>query len=93
MIPQTVAHQATLSMGILQAGILEWVAVYSSRGSSQPRYLTQVSHITGGFLPSEEPGSPLNHGDYEIISVGFYFVFFNFKPLNFMVICFVTMYY
>ena len=30
----TVAHQAPLSMGILQARILEWVAISSSRRSS-----------------------------------------------------------
>ena len=30
----TVAHQAPLSMGILQAKILEWVAMPTSRGSS-----------------------------------------------------------
>ena len=30
----TVAHQAPLSMEILQARILEWVAMLSSRGSS-----------------------------------------------------------
>ena len=35
--PWTVAHQTPLSMGILQARILEWVAMPSSRGSSQPR--------------------------------------------------------
>ena len=35
--PWTVALQAPLSMGILQAGIMEWVAMPSSRGSSQPR--------------------------------------------------------
>ena len=34
--------------GILQARILEWVAMPSSWGSSPPRYLTQVSHIAGG---------------------------------------------
>ena len=33
--------------GILQARILEWVAISFSRGSSQPRYQTQVSHIAG----------------------------------------------
>ena len=33
----TVAHQAPLSMGVLQARILEWVAMPSSRGSSQAR--------------------------------------------------------
>ena len=43
--------QAPLSMGILQA-ILEWVAMPSSRGSSQPRHQTQVSCIAGGFFTS-----------------------------------------
>ena len=33
--------------GILQAIILEWVAISFSRGSSQPRDQTQVSHIAG----------------------------------------------
>ena len=36
--------------GILQARILEWVAMPSSRGSSWPRDGTQVSHIAGGFF-------------------------------------------
>ena len=39
--PWTIAHQAPLSMGILQVGILEWVAMPSSRGSSQPRDWTR----------------------------------------------------
>ena len=30
--------------------ILEWVAVLFSRGSSQPRDQTQISHIAGGFF-------------------------------------------
>ena len=38
--------------GILQARILEWVAFPFSRGSSQPRDRTQVSHIVGGFFTS-----------------------------------------
>ena len=33
--------------GILQARILEWVAVPFSTGSSQPRDRTQVSHTAG----------------------------------------------
>ena len=33
--------------GILQARILEWVAISFSRGSSQPRDWTWVSHIGG----------------------------------------------
>ena len=36
--------------GILQAQILECVAVLFSRGSSQPRDWTQVSHIAGRFF-------------------------------------------
>ena len=36
--------------GILQARTLQWVALPFSRGSSQPRYQTQVSHIPGGFF-------------------------------------------
>ena len=42
----TVAHQAPLSMGILQARILEWVAVSSSRGSSWPWDQTRVFGIS-----------------------------------------------
>ena len=42
--PWTVACQAPLSMGILRARILEWVARPSSRGSSQPRDWTQGSN-------------------------------------------------
>ena len=46
----TVGYQAPLSMGILQARILEWVAMPSSRGSSQPQDRTEVSCITGGYF-------------------------------------------
>ena len=46
-----VAHQAPLSMGILQVRILEWVAMLSSRRSSQPRDWTQISpRIAGRFF-------------------------------------------
>ena len=38
--------------GILQARILEWVAFPFSRGSSQSRDWTQVSHIAGRFFTS-----------------------------------------
>ena len=37
---------------ILRARIMEWVAFPFSRGSSQPRDQTQVSHIAGGFFTS-----------------------------------------
>ena len=38
--------------GILQARILEWVAIPFSRESSQTRDRTQVSHIAGRFFTS-----------------------------------------
>ena len=44
--------------GILQARILEWVAFPFSRGPSQHRDRTQVSHITGDSLPAELWGKP-----------------------------------
>ena len=44
--------------GISQAGILDWVAISSSRGSSQPRDQACVSHIVGEFfLTTEPPGN------------------------------------
>ena len=45
--------------GILQARILEWVALPFSRGSSQPRDWTWVSHIEGGFFTSWATGEAL----------------------------------
>ena len=48
--PWTVACQAPLSMVILQARILEWVAMPSSRGSAQPRDRIQFSGIAGGLF-------------------------------------------
>ena len=70
--PWTVAHQATLSMEILQVRILEWVAMPSSRGSSQPRDSTQVSCIAGGFFfffffTAEPLGKPNRKGRAEQI--------------------------
>ena len=48
--------------GILQARILEWIAVSSSRGSSQHRDRTLVSYVscTGRWdlLPTAPPGKP-----------------------------------
>ena len=42
--------------GILQARILEWVAIPFSRGFPQPRNWTQVSCIAADFLPLQPPG-------------------------------------
>ena len=49
-----------LSMGILQVRILKWVAMPSSRGSSQPRDQTQVSCIAGRFFTSWATRGPLD---------------------------------
>ena len=43
--PWTVAYQAPLSMEFFQAVVLEWIAISFSKGSSQPRDRTRVSHI------------------------------------------------
>ena len=57
--PWTIVRQTPLSMGILQARTLEWVAMPSSRRSSQPRDQTQVSRIVGGYLKRQShQGSP-----------------------------------
>ena len=48
--PRTVAHQAPLSEVILQARILEWVAMPSSRRFSQPRDQTQGSSTADRFF-------------------------------------------
>ena len=43
--PWTVAHQAPLSVGFLQARTLEWIAMPSSRGSSPPRDRIHISYV------------------------------------------------
>ena len=68
--PWTVARQAPLSMGILQARMLEWVATHSSRGSSQPQDWTLISRgscIAGIFFTAEPAGTPL-HNDTRSLS-------------------------
>ena len=59
--PLTAARQAPLSMGILQARILEWVAMSFSRWSSQPRdgiLVSYVSCIGKWTFNPEPPGNP-----------------------------------
>ena len=51
--------------GILQARIMEWVAMPSSRGSSWPRNRTHISYVScisrWGSLPLAPPGKPQGH--------------------------------
>ena len=44
--------------GIFQARILEWVAIFFSRGSARPRDQTQVSYTAGRFFTEWATGSP-----------------------------------
>ena len=57
------SHGLYTVYGILYARILEWVAFPFSRGSSQPRDQTQVSHIQVDSLPAEPQGKPKNTGE------------------------------
>ena len=45
--------------GIIQARILEWVAISFSRGSSQPRIEPRSPAFQVDSLPSDLPGKPM----------------------------------
>ena len=49
---------ALLSVGILQARILEWVVMPASQGSSQPGIEPRSPALQVDSLPSETPGKP-----------------------------------
>ena len=53
-----VAHHAPLSMGILQARILEWVAMPSCRGCPNPGIGPSSPALQADALPAELPGKP-----------------------------------
>ena len=63
--PWTVAFRFPLSIWILQERILEWVAMPSSRGSSQPRVSCSCC-IAGEFFTTEPQGRPLNTACYPL---------------------------
>ena len=46
--------------GILQARIVEWIAIPFCRGSSRPRYQIWSPALQVDFLPCEPPGKPGN---------------------------------
>ena len=46
--------------GILQASMLEWVAIAFSRGSSNPGIELRSPSLQADSLPSEPPGKPLD---------------------------------
>ena len=60
--PWTAARQAPLSKGTLQARILVWVAMPSSRGSSNPGIEPRSLSLQADYLSSELPGKLKNTG-------------------------------
>ena len=60
--PRTIACQAPLSMGILQTRMLEWVAMPSSRESSNPGMESRSPALQVVSLLSEPPGKPKKKG-------------------------------
>ena len=56
--PWTIAHQAPLSMGIIQARIPEWVAMPSSLDVPDPGIQPRSPTLQVDFLPSELPWKP-----------------------------------
>ena len=58
--PWTIAHQAPLSMGILQARILEWGAMSYSGDLPNPGIKPRSPTLQEDSLPSEPPGKPRN---------------------------------
>ena len=59
--PWAIARQAPVSMGFPRQGILEWVAISSSRGSSWRRDWTVCLALAGRFFPTEPSWKPKGH--------------------------------
>ena len=60
--PKTVAHQASLSMGILQARILEWFACPPPGDLPNPEMGPWSPALRADSLPPEPPAKPKNTG-------------------------------
>ena len=74
----TIALQSPLSMGILQVGIQEWIAMPSSRGSSWPRNWDHISYICRQVLYHQHHlGSPI-YIIYQYTCTNIYIFFFIF---------------
>ena len=56
-------------LGILQARILEWLAISNSRGSSQPRDQTYVSCIAGRYYHLSHQGLRKDLEHYQILHI------------------------
>jgi len=82
-LPGSSAH------GVLQARILEWVAIPFSRGFSQLRDQTWVSCIVSRYFTAEPPGKPLileyilNKCGYVIYHCNVHFAFYVFLLITY----------
>ena len=65
--------------GIFQAIVLEWVASSFSRGSSQPRDQSQVSHVAGRFFTTWATREART--DYRHIYILLYFALLHFTDI------------
>ena len=74
-----------LSMGVLQARILERVVIPSSRGSSQPRDRTQVSHTASRFFTIWATRKAQNTMEYLCYWIYLFWVFKNLASTPFII--------
>ena len=61
MIPWTAALQVPLSKGVLQARILEWVAIPYSLDPGIETTSLGASALVGGFFTTGAPAKPLTN--------------------------------
>ena len=59
--PMNRSPPASSVLGISQAGILEWIAISFSRGSSQSRDWTHISCMADRFFTTEPSGKPTEY--------------------------------
>jgi len=63
-------YQASLSMGVLQARILKWVATPSSRGSANAQIKLRSTVLQADFFRGEAPNKLF--GQYSTLSLSTY---------------------
>ena len=88
--PMDCCPQSSSTHGLLQARILEWVAISYSRGSSRPRDQTHVSCISalaGRFFTTPPPGKPFFFFFKNTINVAFFFFLVFMQVNKFSVYC------
>ena len=75
MTPWTVAYPGSSVHGILQAGILEWVAIPFSGDLPDPGIEHKSPALQADSLPSEPPGKPFLKHRNDRFSVLFKYLF------------------